>query len=147
VERSKLTPIDDVAAIPPSLTHEMSAERTIEPEGSEGFLANGWRFIQDDVDHPGLRAVFRDSAGHLSIEGATVVIRFDDDADEGQINEVLRRHRLAVRRQVTFLPKGYQVIPEQRPAKGQLLRISAELEKLDCVRYADPDFIEELGAR
>jgi len=142
-----LTPVDDVAAVPPSLVGEIDDEPTVEPAGSEEFRASGWRFIRGDADRSGLRAVFRDRAGHLSIEGATVVVRFDDDAGDQQIDEVLRRHHLAVRRPMRFVPKGFQVVFEGRPAKGQLMRISEELEKLDCVRYADPDFVEEIGQR
>jgi hypothetical protein len=147
VDRSELTPVDDVVAVPPSLTQELTNEPTIELPGSEELRANGWRFVRGDADQPGLRAVYRDKAGHVSIEGATVVVRFDDDAAKEQIDEVLRSHKLTVRRPIAFVPKGFQVAFEGRPAKGQLLRISKELEKLDCVRYADPDFVEELGPR
>ncbi len=147
MDRSKLTPVEDVAAIPPSLTQEISNEPTVEPEGSERLRANGWSFVRGTADRPGLRAVYRDSSGHLSIEGATVVVRFNDDADNKEIDEVLRRHQLTVRRPIGFVPKGFQVGLEGRPAKGQLMRVSEELEKLECVRYADPDFVEDLGPR
>jgi len=145
VDRSQLTPLDDVAAIPPSLSQELADEPTVEPEGSEEFRANGWRFVRSD--RPGLRAVYRDSGGHLSIEGASVVVRFDDDAAKEEIDEVLRRHQLTVQRPISFVPKGYQITLEGQPAKGQLMRVSEELEQLDCVRYADPALIEELGTR
>ena len=146
VDQSALTLLEDVAAVPPSFVDEFAHLQTVMLPGAEKFRSNGWRFVRGDADRPGLRAVYRDSDGHLSIEGATAVVRFGDDIDADEIDEVLRRHDLTVRRPIAFLPKGYQVGFEHRPLKGQLLRVSKELERLDCVTYADPDFIEELAS-
>lgn len=141
------TPLEDVSAVPPSLAGEMAGQPTVEPPGSEAFRASGWRFVRSDADRPGFRAVYRDGTGNLSIEGASVVVRFDDDTDADEIDEVLRTQGLRVQRPLGFVPKGFQVAFEDQPAKGQLLELSERLEQLDCVRYAEPDFVEELGSR
>lgn len=116
-------------------------------DGSEAFVQKGWRFVHSDAERPGLRTVFRDQSGQISIEGSTLVVRFEDAVDDNEIERVLRKHRLKVQRPIGFAGKTYQLTLRDKPHKGEIVKISTELEQLDCVRYAEPDLVERLPPR
>jgi hypothetical protein len=147
MNEAALTPVEDVAALPPSSTMEVASSDLLHLEGSAPFEAAGWRFVRSEPDLPGLRAVFRDPDGRLSIEGATVAVRFRDDLADDAIEKILQNHHLKVQRSVSFLPNAYELSFQDKPHRGQLLRVSRLLDSLDCVTYADPDVVELFGPR
>lgn len=142
-----LTPVDDVAALPPSSTIEVASDDLLHPEGGAPFEAAGWRFLRAERDLPGLRAVCRVPGGQLSIEGATVAVRFKDNVANDVIQRVLQNHHLRVERPLTFIPNTYELAFQGTPHRGQIFRLSRQLGNLDCVTYADPVVVEPLDSR
>lgn len=93
--------------------------------------------------HP--RRVYQDGAGHVVIEGAAIVAKFEPSTNSAQVQELLDSYDLEVKRNLGFVPNGFQVVPKYPGV--DLLDIATRLENESGVEYAEPATIEIMQNR
>ncbi len=114
----------------------------------ETWSAAGWNVVamgEADAAGPELEhmaPIFRTSEGHWWIGTDRLVVRFRDDLEKAEVDELLERFRLRVERQLRMKPNLFDVRVE-----GEVMVVAAELQELPQVEYAEPQFLESLGPR
>ena len=93
------------------------------------------------------RSVYRDSAGHVVIEGGSLVVKFRPSVAISSIESVLDTCGLRIKRRLGFVENGYEVQPVELDPGTDLLELSNHLTRLGDVEYAEPATIEAIVER
>lgn len=154
---AKFRKIGEVKAMPPGMeeisTVEMesaSLQRLLEGMSrvSQSDLRllkeAGWKFIAavEGVDGPGLD-VLVDSDGNLKLLGRSLVVKIDPSLGHEEIETLLSRSGLVVRRKLGFAPNTFVLDAEN----GSALSIAESLNALEEIVYAEPNIIEPIRGR
>lgn len=103
------------------------------------------RATENGPVHP--RHVYRDSAGHVVIEGAAMVVKFKQSVESDRARALLGDRGLRIKRPLGFVKNGFQVVPGDSDSDVDLLELAADLEQENDVEYAEPATIEHIGQR
>lgn len=142
---SELQPIDGVAAIRASdaTTPRKIEEPVLPDEVSDVFGAAGWQFIKAGSEPEGQRAVYRDADGQVKIDGGALNVRLQPDVERAEIDGLLDRHGLVVRRELGFAPNLFLV--SSAGASMDSVSLAQVLTSESVVLYAEPVLIEKIG--
>lgn len=156
---------------------QMPSARKLSGEQLEAFQRAGWTFVateefdpsQADSDpdvlegitcesdgepvrseamssiHP--RRVYRNAAGNIVIEGASLVVKFIADISRERIQELLAEFGLEVQRALPFAGNGYKVRPSSEAASNDLVETADRLQARPEVEYAEPANVEAFEPR
>ena len=154
---AKIRKIGGVKAVPPGVEYIPSAE--LSPVSLRRLFSDasrvaqndlrllkqaGWTFIaaSEEPDSPGLE-VLLDSDGHLKLSGRSLVAKLDPTLDREEIDALLSRSGLEVRRTLGFAPNTFML----DVIRGSALSAAESLNALEEIVYAEPNLVEPIRGR
>lgn len=149
-------PLDDLVRIPgvaAARTGPAGAATAVassSPIAAEfsAFRENGWEIVSPTASaavaaHP----IYRDADGALKIDGGALNIRFRAGVEPAEINRLLARYGLKVRRRLGFAEHLYLVTPERNRGMVDAVDIARHLVSEPILDYAEPVLIEVIAGR
>ncbi len=101
----------------------------------------------DDIAAIPLRAVYRDAAGNLVIDGASIAVKFSPALDAAHVDAFLATNGLQIRRRLGFVPNAYEVTVAEPGPSTSLVDLAEVLEHEADVEYAEPQTVEKISHR
>jgi hypothetical protein len=112
------------------------------------FEKAGWVFREPSAERTSEKTakVFVKSGGRLALSTGRLTVQFPGEPSEEEANEKLRPFGARVVERLTFAPGLFQVALSEE-AEGDAVDVANRLVTSGMVTFAEPELIEEMGAR
>lgn len=127
------------------------AETEVPMSEIRAFEDAGWTFVprasaegQDADARPA--EVYIDPSGRLLLSADTLTVRFKDDISRERADDFLKDYGCRVLEKLDFAPGLFRVALTE-DARGHALDVAEKLQQSAAIDFAEPEFIERLGAR
>jgi len=150
VRLDNIQPISGIHAISPTSQAEgahlesaatVAQENSLDSREALAFEKAGWKFAKT-ASATGSPNVVIDNDGRMKVLTNALNVKFDPSLPRSDVESILSRNRLSVRRDLGFSPNLFLVTGD-----GDAVEKAKLLNDLDDVVYAEPVLIEALGHR
>ncbi|PUB78739.1 MAG: hypothetical protein DBO99_06090 [gamma proteobacterium symbiont of Ctena orbiculata] len=140
----------NLQALPPDsqIRPKEGAATSYEHPELKQFQDAGWVFLESahqSVPAGDARPVYRDSSGHISIGGNTLVLEFEKGASLADVDRFLAQHHLEVIRRIGKRKLSMLLRTMEQPAS--IVDYCDRLQECPEVRWCEANLVESIDQR